>query len=235
MALLLGENLQLAEGTHIWKEIGDIILGVQPKLKVDNRGDPVNGNKPTVDFGNEESFAMLHFYHNCCAHRDLVRFNRETRYMKINCRTSEMCIVEEREEQEGYTYKALTKGSYVMLPEVITRRKDSKGNCRLLLVVLEQLMSFVTDISSKLIHASLLLPSATSILQSHVRGYRMPHTKFTTTEEGHRATVTLTPECGGMVVKLSSADRSSKVDAKEAYPARTGQTKNLSRTPICIF
>ena len=215
MALLWGRNVKLGETANFWwKEIGDIILGVQPKLKVDDRGIVMKGDNPTVAIGDEESLAMLYFYRNCCAHRDLVRFHSEIFYLKIDCRTREMCLVEKSEEQEGYIYQKLAKGFYVMLPEVITRR--SQCDRRLLLDVLEQLTSFVTEKSSKLIHASLLLPSATSILKSHVRGYRMLPAKFTTIEEKHRATVTLTSECGETVAEASSSDQCKEKAQEEA-------------------
>ena len=214
MEILLSKNLQLAEETHFWKEIGDTILGVQPMKMVDDAGrvlelkDDVN---PKIAAGDAESFAMLHFFRNCCAHRDLIRFDSKEATARINLQTNRADIVRQYQEQEeGYHFLKCGRVYWIMLPETVAKKGNGEW---LLLVVMKQLLEFVTNVCSKLIHASLLLPSATSIIQCHIRGHEIGF-KFTTANAQHKTIVTLM-DGRQKVETLSSAYHNSKVDATE--------------------
>ena len=50
-----------------------------------------------------ESFAFLHFYRNCAAHRNLIKFMQKKSWVQINQITRETKLVNERHEnEEGY-------------------------------------------------------------------------------------------------------------------------------------
>ena len=204
---------KLGEDTHFWREIGDVIVGVQPKLEVDSSGVVIGDGEPTVSGGDEESFALLHFYRNCSAHRDLIRFLPEKSWVEINQRTREIKLVRERQEQEGYFYYELDKGYWVHLPEAIARREGNGHESRLLLEVLHQLISFVTKTTSKLLCSSLLLPSARVLLQDHI-AKRETETKFKPAAGMEKAEVTITTIDGEKVVK--SGEHKLRAEAEEA-------------------
>ena len=204
---------KLGEETHFWQEIGDVILGVQPKLEVDSSGAVVGDGEPTISGGDEESFALLHFYRNCSAHKDLIRFLPEKSWVEINQNTREIKLVREHQEQEGYFYYELDIGYWVYLPDAIARREQNEYGSRLLLDVMHQLMNFVAKISSKLLCSSLLLPSARILLREHFVGCRM-ETKFKPASGMQKAEVTVTTEHGEKVV-MSSGDHKLQVDAEE--------------------
>ena len=50
---------KFGEESHFWKDIGDIILGVQPKLVVDNTGSAVGEGVPTISAGDECTVAFF--------------------------------------------------------------------------------------------------------------------------------------------------------------------------------
>ena len=202
---------KLGEDTHFWREIGDVIFGVQPKLEVNSSGVVIGDGEPTISCGDEESFALLHFYRNCSAHRDLIRFLPEKSWVEINQRTREIKLVRERQEQEGYFYYELDKGYWVHLPEAIARREDNGS--RLLLEVLHQLISFVKNTTSKLLRSSLLLPSAKVLLQDHI-AKRETETKFKSAAGMEKAEVTVTTIDGEKVVK--SGEHKLQAEAEEA-------------------
>ena len=205
---------KLGEETHFWREIGEVVVGVQPKLEVDDSGAVVGDGEATVSSGNEESFALLHFYRNCSAHKDLIRFLPEKSWVEINQSTRETKLVKERREQEGYFYYELDKGYWVNLPETITKREYNEHDSRLLLDVLHQLMNFVTKTASKLLCSSLLLPSARVLLREYFAGCRV-ETKFKPAAGIQKAEVKVTTEHGEKVIVLSSGDHKLQVDAEE--------------------
>ena len=74
---------KIGEETHLWKEIGAIILKVQPKVIVCSSGAPET-EKAEVQPGDEESFALLHYYRNCAAHKGLITFMPRKSVIEIN-------------------------------------------------------------------------------------------------------------------------------------------------------
>ena len=139
--------------SHFWKDIGSIILSVQPKLSVD-------GARESADIlAAQESLALLHYYRNCATHKSLVQFVSRKSWVEINQITREIKLVNERCEKEGYFYRELDKAGYwIYLPvnygDVTAIRNVDEP--RLLLDVLHQLMRFVKTTSSKLLSSSLL-------------------------------------------------------------------------------
>ena len=221
MQSLMGKKLHLSEEAHFWQVIGRIILGVQPKLEVNSSGDMVNSRgtvvyeaKPKISCGEEESFALLHFYRNCTAHRDLIRFVPEKSWVEINQSTRQTKLVKKHQGQKGYHYCELDEGYWVTLPETIVRQEHRDEESRLLLDVLSQLMAFVTNISHRLLHASLLLPPPSVLLQKHIAECKSMKTKFSTTATGqYEARVTLKLNHGEMEFKSFTAVQ--KEDAEE--------------------
>lgn len=206
---------KLSIKTHFWRDIGEVILAVQPKLEVNGSGAVIGDGEPTISGGDEESFALLHFYRNCSTHRDLIRFLPEKSWVEINQRTREIKLVRERQEQEGFFYRELDKGYWVHLPEAIARREDDGHDSRLLLEVLHQMMTFVKKTTSKLLCSSLLLPSARVLLQDHFAGCRIDDTKFKPAAGMQKAEVTVTLEHGERVVMSSTGDHKLQAEAKE--------------------
>ena len=164
---------KLGESTHFWKDIGDIILSVQPKLlvgsdgnPVDEMGQPTDNSNPIIITLDQTSFAILHYFRNCCTHRDLIHFLPEESWVEINQTTREIKLVKKRQEREGFYYYTLGEGYWIHLPEgVIGTVKDD----RLFLEVLHQLFEFVKRITSKLLSSALLL-SPRYILEHHFDG-----------------------------------------------------------------
>lgn len=154
LPLLWGEG-KFGEESHFWKEIGKVILEVQPKVEVD--GAEVGGNEPQVSPGAEESMALLHFYRNCCTHRDLIRFVPEKSRVEINQMTRETRLVPTKEnaqdqDRDGFFYYELEQGYWIALPAHVGRENES----RLVMDVLQQLKEFVIRTANKLLFFSLL-------------------------------------------------------------------------------
>ena len=161
---------KLGEYTHFWKDIGEIILGVQPKLLVGSDGKSVDDEGqtgPKISTLDQTSFAILHYFRNCSTHRDLIHFLPEKSCIEINQTTREIKLVKERQEREGFYNYTLDKGFWIHLPvDVIGTTRDD----RLLLDVLHQLMEFVKRITSKLLSSALFL-SPKYILEYHFDGH----------------------------------------------------------------
>ena len=167
LKMIWGDKIQFGEGTHFWKEIGATILNVQPKIIVGSSGTPQTG-KAEVKPGVEESLALLHYYRNCAAHKDLITFMPKKSLIEINQDTREIRLVtEKKEDNEGYFYMELEKpGFWIQLPSLTSIREPS----RLLVDLLHQLRDFVVSTASRLLRSALLVPSPKSILEHHVDG-----------------------------------------------------------------
>ena len=160
--LILGGKY--GEDTHFWKEISQIILSTQPKQMVNQNGTPIGGI--SIQPGDGESFAFLHFYRNCAAHRNLIKFMPKKSWVQINQITRETKLVNERHEnEEGYFYKELDKGYWIQLPDFGDPQRDTS---RLLLEVLDQLLKSVVKVTSRLLRSTFLLPPAKVILNNQV-------------------------------------------------------------------
>ena len=188
---------KIGEETHFWREIGETIVSVQPKLTVDSSGAPIG--KAEVRPGVEESLALLHFYRNCAAHKDLITFMSKKSFVEINQTTRETRLVTEmKDDHEGYFYKDLDKGFWIQLPGSISSSIYEPN--RLLVDVLKQLQNFVVSTASRLLRSALLLPSAKSILVHHVHGCRLT----TESQDRQEANVTATMTNGRAVVKTAA-------------------------------
>ena len=199
---------KLGEETHFWQEIGEVILGMQPKLEVDGSGAVIGGGEPTIAPGDQESFALLHSFRNCAAHKDLIRFVPKKSWVEIDQCTREVKLVRERREQQGFFYYELDRGYWVHLPDSIAGREPDGYGSRLLMDVLQQLMNFVTKVSSKLLCSSLLLPPAWVLLRQHFKECRM-ETKFKPAE----GVVEVTTRHGEKLVQ-SFGQRKPQVDTE---------------------
>ena len=204
---------KLGEETHFWREIGEVILGMQPKLEVDGSGAAIGGGEPTIAPGDQESFALLHSFRNCAAHKDLIRFVPEKSWVEIDQCTREVKLVRERREQQGFFYYELDRGYWVHLPDSIAGREPDRNGSRLLMDVLQQLMNFVTKVSSKLLCSSLLLPPARVLLRQHFAGCKA-ETKFKPAEGMQTAVVEVRTGHGEKLVQ-SSGRHKLQVDAEE--------------------
>lgn len=203
---------KLGEETHFWREIGEVILTVQPKLSVDSAGNPIE--RDCGQTKDEESFVLLHFYRNCVTHKDLIRFVPEKSWIEINQTTREHKLVRERQEREGYFYHELKMGYWLQLPELPGQQDNAP---RLLLDVLYQLISFVKRTSSKLLCSSLLLPPAKVILCDHLAGCKTD-IKFKPAEGMQVAEVTVITEteCGEKLQLTKQSGRHKlQADAEE--------------------
>lgn len=159
----------IGEGTHIWKEVGDVILAIQPKLKVDSSGS-VTSPHPVISSCDQESHALLHYYRNCCTHRGLVYFEAKDMIFQIDLNTRAMTIVGEPNHQEGIFNFHVPKTAYwIQLPEHIQREGYTKNFMpRMLMELLQQLFTFVRRVSSQLLFSALLLPRPEVILRSYL-------------------------------------------------------------------
>ena len=157
---------KIGEETLIWREIDKTILSLQPKLPVDNSGAPIG--KVQIQSGAAESFALLHFYRNCAAHKDLITFISKKSWVEINQTTREIQLVTERKDNhEGYFYKEFDKaGLWIQLPGSIP--SSDREPSRLLTDVLTQLKTFVVSTASRLLQSALLLPLEKGILECHI-------------------------------------------------------------------
>ena len=165
---------KLGEGTHFWKDIGDIILSVQPMLCVGSDGLPVDeleqptdDDAPKIKTLDQTSCALLHYFRNHTTHRDLIHFLPEKSWIEINQTTREIKLVKERQQREGFYYYTLEKGYWIHLPEDAL---GTKQDDRFLLEVLHQLLEFVKRITSKLLSSALFLP-ARYVLENHFDGH----------------------------------------------------------------
>ena len=148
---------KLGKGSHFWKDIGNAILEVQPKLRVGSDGKPIGKDDDIIDKYKEESFAILHDLRNQTTHRNLIPCKLEDTWLEINQDTREQRVVRTKENREGLFYQKLKKMYWIELPKSAVRQ--SVPDCdRLLLDVLNQLVTFVKNTSGKLLSAALLLP-----------------------------------------------------------------------------
>ena len=191
--------------SHFWKDIGGIILSVQPKL-------PFDARESDDILQAQESFALLHYYRNCATHKSLVQFVSRKSWVEINQVTRETKLVNERCEKEGYFYRELEKAGYwIYLPATSAAIRDA-DQPRLLVEVLHQLMQFVKTTSSNLLSSSLLLPRAKYILKNHMEGCIID-TKFKPTDGFQVAEVTATVQ--GEKLKMESSRHKLQPDAEE--------------------
>ena len=196
--------------THIWREIGETILRLQPKLPVDNSGAPIG--EVQIQPGDEESFALLHFYRNCAAHKDLITFMSKESWLEINQKTRETRLVtERRDDQEGYYHRHIDKaGFWIQLPGSIPSSVHEPS--RFLIDVLTQLKHFVVSTANRLLQSALLLSSEQSILECHIDGCKQAM-KFMTLQDQQEANVTAIMKNGRPIVK--TATKENQVYAEE--------------------
>lgn len=217
-------NEKLGEDTHIWKEIGDIILSVQPKLMVDNSGALVNGPNPIISLGDEESFALLHFYRNCCTHRGLIRFEAKDMIFQINQATRVVNVVGERSDQEGIFNFHIPKTAYwIQLPEyILVHRSPEHRIPRMLMDVLQQLFSCVRRTCSKLLFSAFLIPRAEVILREHLPEGHSVKTDVKPISGSHTATITVVFSGGEeLIASHSHEDRYEAMDGASTHHLNT--------------
>ena len=196
--------------THFWWEIGETILSLQTKLPVNDSGTPIG--EVQIQPGDEESFALLHFYRNCAAHKDLITFMSKESWVEINQRTRETRLVtEKRDDHEGYFYKDVDKaGLWIQLPGSIPSSVHEPS--RILIDVLTQLKNFVVSTASRLLQSALLLPSEKSILECHIDGCKQAM-KCKASQDQQEANVTAIMKNGRPIVK--TATKENQVYAEE--------------------
>ena len=165
---------KLGEGTHFWKDIGNIILSVQPMLfvgsdglPVDEQGQPTDDDTPKIKTLDQTSCALLHYFRNYTTHRDLIHFLPEKSWIEINQTTREIKLVKEYQQREGFYYYVLEKGYWIHLPEDAL---GTKQDDRFLLEVLHQLFEFVKRITSKLLSSALFL-TPRDVLENYFDGH----------------------------------------------------------------
>ena len=196
--------LILGEETHFWKDIGKILVSVQPKLRVDASGAAVGEIQLQ---GDEESLALLHFYRNCAAHKDLITFMSKRSWVEINQTTREIRLVtERRDSHEGYFYKDLEKGFWIQLPGSVmsSMSVDKSGRTRLLIEVLDQLRKFVVNTASRLLRSALLLPSAKNILEHHLDECKLDIVFKTPNSEGQQEVIVTATVNGREIVETGT-------------------------------
>ena len=111
---------KIGEEAHFWKEIGAIIVDLQPKKIVSSSGASVTENAK-IQPGVQESFALLHYYRNCAAHKDLITFTSRKSVIEINQSTRVTQLVTSTEKRPGYFYMDLDKpGFWIQLPSSIS-------------------------------------------------------------------------------------------------------------------
>ena len=161
---------KIGERSHMWKDIGKILLAVQPKMKIDAKGAIVH-KRPVVECGDEESFSLLHYYRNCCTHRGLISFEAKDMIFEIDQSTRSLSVVPERNEREGVFSFDVPKTAYwIKLPgHVVEYRQAREQIPRMLIDVLQQLFSFTRRVCSELLCAAQLLPRAAQVVRSHFR------------------------------------------------------------------
>lgn len=121
--------------------IRDIILPLQPTVKVDGSG--VGGSlTPQVSGKDAECLAMLHFFRNCVTHRDLIVFERETLWAEYGKATGVYTLVKESGKQEGVAYYPLEGNHFwIELPPTIEREDKPM----MLLHMLDNFGAFVQE------------------------------------------------------------------------------------------
>ena len=215
---------KIGEETHFWKEIGATILSVQPKMIVDSSGTPQTV-KAKVQLGDEESFALLHYYRNCAAHKDLITFMPRKSVIEINQSTRVTRLVTSVEKREGCFCMELDKpGFWIQLPSSIS---EPPMESRLLMDVLTQLRDFVVNTASRLLRSALLLPSAKSILEHHIEGCRLT-TASKLSQNQQEVTVTATMKDGTQIEKAASNEN-------QAYAEENACVKIVKSLPIGVF
>ncbi len=201
---------KIGEETHFWKEIGEIIHSVQPKMIIGRSGAPETG-KAVIQPGDEESFALLYYYRNCAAHKDLIRFMLRNSVIEIDQSTRVTRLVTSTARRDDCFYMELDRpGFWIQLPSIasVSDREPS----RLLVDVLTQLRKFVVSTASQLLRSALLLPSAKTILEHHIEGIKL-NTTEKLSQNQHEVTVTATMKDGTQIKK--TATNESKVYAEE--------------------
>ena len=197
---------KIGEETHFWKEIGAVIINVQPKMIISSSGAAVTG-RAEIQPGVQESFALLHYYRNCAAHKDLITFRPGKSVIEIDQSTRVTQLVTSTKKRDGYFYQDLDKpGFWIQLPSSMS------DPSRLLVDVLTQLQNFVVSTASQLLRSALLLPSAKTILEDHIKEIKLA-TDLILSENQHEVTVTATMKDGTQIKK--TATNKSKVDAEE--------------------
>ena len=197
---------KIGEEAHFWKEIGAIIINLQPKKIVSSSGAFVTENAK-IQPGVQESFALLHYYRNCAAHKDLITFTSRKSVIEINQSTRVTRLVTSTEKRPGYFHMDLDKpGFWIQLPSSISEPS------RLLVDVLTQLQDFVVSTASQLLTSALLLPSAKTILEHHIEGIKLT-TDLKLSQNHHEVTVTATLKDGTQIKK--TATNESEVYAEE--------------------
>ena len=216
---------KISEETDLWREIGETIFSVQPKLPVDNSGAPIG--KVQIQPGDEESLALLHFYRNCAAHKDLITFMSKKSWVEINQRTRETRLVtEKKDDHEGYFYMDIDKpGFWIQLPGSIPNDPS-----RLLIDVLTQLKKFVVNTASRLLQSTQLLSSEKSILECHIDGCKQTM-KFKASKDHREANVTAIMKNRRPIVK--TATKENQVYAEEDVCVTTSlpQVGNFPNSP----
>ena len=151
LKLLLGDGVD--ERTQLWKDIGEIIISLQPKIEVDSSGKvvDVDGVVPKISPGDEESCALLHYYRNCTIHRCLIPIPSEDVCVEIDQTTRGIEIARKQQDREGYFCRELGRSYLIKLPKHITVQTEKE---RCLLDVLTQLKTFVTRTCNKLLSAA---------------------------------------------------------------------------------
>jgi hypothetical protein len=201
---------KIGEETHFWKEIGAVILNVQPKMIVGRSGAPETG-KVVIQPGDEESFALLHYYRNCAAHKDLIRFMLRNSVIEIDQSTRVTRLVTSTERRDDCFYMELDRpGFWIQLPSSVSG--SDREPSRLLVDVLTQLRKFVASIASQLLRSALLLPSAKNILEHHIEGIKLT-TNVKVLQTQHEVTGTATMKNGIKIEK--TATNESKIYAEE--------------------
>ena len=215
---------KFGEEAHLWKEIGAIILNVQPKMIVGSSGAPETG-KAKVQPGDEESFALLHYYRNCAAHKDLITFMPRKSIIEINQSTRVTRLVTSTEEREGCFRMELDRpGFWIQLPSSISEPS------RLLVDVLTQLRDFVVSTASRLLWSALLLPSAKSILEHHIEGYKLTiSSKPSQNQQEAPVTVTAT-----VTMKDGTQIEKTTANVNEAYAEEDACVEIIKSLPIGV-
>ena len=159
---LFGKKLE--KKTHFWELIGKAILEVQPTMSVDSAGKEITDG-PVISTDVQESFAILHYFRNCCTHRSLIEFHSEDVYMETDLKTRHHKIMmKQPPEKRGFYSRKITKGYWVKLPKhVIRQAVQPDDEYRMLSEVLQQLVEFVKKIKDELLYYALLIPQPEEI------------------------------------------------------------------------
>ena len=159
---------KIGEKTHFWKLIGDTILKIQPTQPVNDDGSPNGGiDISTVD---QESFAILHHFRNCCTHRNIIQFSSGEVFAEINTETETVRFLNGRpRDKPGYITRSASKGYWIALPKRVIRKTSGEyiGH-KLVPVVLKQIFDFVVKTKDELLYYALLIPKPDHIHQPQI-------------------------------------------------------------------